>query len=646
MHLIADATLKSYKGVLRNFFEYTHNKKYGSRHEFTKDDIDGTTHEQVLAWLNFRAYGTPNPVNDSNLKVILRVNTIKQYKKALSYFLQDDRAKSTDLNKSIRLAKLLQVRKNGKKPQARDPLDHPMFQHLIEVLKKEEKSGSYVVTHGIPAMLCFQFAMIGRIDDVTQFQLTSLRDHEDFPTDALQAQFSWSKNVLEERHAPWQMLLGSTMTTYCVLVNMGIWIECHHATQPGASASPYVFSFSGDHSVPDGGRKAKDVVSNKLKKIFKEDDYYKGKGTFGSHSIRKYAVTYCRNTGVVKDDYEYRGRWRDSRRVTATYENTSLPFIDAKVCFSLCQGGACNYAASDCIDQNFLCTKVAPHIRAKLGPNVAKLLGSAVMWAVFAKPEMVPVFLRERILGAYNLLANKLPEGENPIQRRQLILVQRANGSGKFELSHAPTQLRAENQQQQHSTDINGDYLMVITNYLAEVRQGQIEVMTKMGQMANQVDGRLAQVQRSFTSSMNRLQRQPHRMLQNAAIDAANVAVARQAAAPPEPIAHLAVGRHAMLCPSPKNLYVLWTEYIDGIAGSKPARDFTPAERGKCKIKYCRRKAFWELVVTQIRHGISADVAIDQIYAVYGTHMPVTTILNKIMKDRKDGKIPDQLRVR
>jgi hypothetical protein len=135
-------------------------------------------------------------------------------------------------------------------------------------------------------------------------------------------------------------------------------------------------------------------------------------------------------------------------------------------------------------------------------------------------------------------------------------------------------------------------------------------------------------------------------MLQNAAIDAANVAVARQAAAPPEPIAHLAVGRYAMLCPSPKNLYVLWTEYIEGIAGSKPARDFTPAERGKCKIKYCRRKAFWELVVTQIRVGISADVAIDQIYAVYGTDMPVTTILNKIMKDRKDGKIPDQLRVR
>lgn len=645
MHLIADITLRAYKGVLRNFFEYTHGKKYDSRHEFPQDDIDSVTHEQVLAWLNFRAYGTPDPVNDSNLKAILRVNTIKQYKKALSYFLQDDRAKSKDLNKSIRLAKLLQVRKNGKKPQARDPLDHPMFLHLIEVLKKEEKS-SYVLTHGIPAMLCFQFAMIGRVDDVTQFQIVSLRDHEDFPTDALQAQFSWSKNVHDERQAPWQMLLGSVMTTYCVLVNMGIWIEGHHATTPGASASPYLFSFSGDHSVPAGGRKAKDLVTNKLSKIFKEDKYYKGKGTFGSHSIRKYAVTYCRNTGVVKDDYEYRGRWRDSRRVTATYEHTSLPFIDAKGCFSLCQGGACNYAPSDCIDQNFLCTQVAPHIRAALGPNVAKLLGSAVMWAVFAIPEMVPLFLRERILGAYNALPNKLPEGENPIQRRQLHLIQNNNGSGKFELSHAsPAQLRAQLQLQGRDlvSDSHYDYLMIITNQLTEVRQGQIEVMTRM----DQLDGRLVQLQRSFTSSMNRLQRQPQRMLQNAAIDAANVAVARQEAAPPElgNIAHLAAGKHAMLCPSPKNLYVLWTEYIEGIAGSKPAREFTPAERGKCKIKYCRRKAFWELVLTQIRLGQSADVAIDRIYSVYGTDLPVTTILNNIMKDRKNGTVPGQLQV-
>lgn len=641
MHLIADATLKAYKGTLRNFFAYTRSKEYDSGHEFTQDDIDSATREQVLAWLNFRAYGTPDPVYGPNLKAILRVNTIKQYKKAISYFLQDDRAKSSDLNKSIRLAKLLQVRKNGKKPQARDPLDHPMFQHLIEVLKKEEKSSSYILSHGIPAMLCFQFAMIGRVDDVTQFQLSNLRDHEDFPTDALQAQFSWSKNVHDERQAPWQMLLGSTMTTYCVLVNMGIWIECHHSKTPGASASPYVFSFSGDHSVPAGGRKAKDLVTNKFSKIFKGDNY-EGKGTFGSHSIRKYAVTYCRNSGVCKDDYEYRGRWRDSRRVTSTYEHPTLPFIDAKGCFALCQGGACSYVPSACIDQNFLCTQVAPHIKAALGPNVAKLLGSAVMWAVFAKPEIVPVFLRERILGAYNALPNKLPEGINPIRRRQLHLVQVKDGSGKFQLLDITSQ--TQHQGRELVVDGQNDYLMIISNQLTEVRQGQIEVGTRM----DQLDGRMVQQQKIFTSALNRISRQPHRMLQNAAIDATNVAVAAAAngaVVRPEQlnIAHMAAGMHAMLCPSPKNLYELWTEYIEGIAGSKPARDFSPKERGRCKVKYCRRKAFWKLVETQIIVGYPADVAIDRIYNAYGTDLPVTTILNNIMTDRKDGTVPQSL---
>ena len=37
----------------------------------------------------------------------------------------------------------------------------------------------------------------------------------------------------------------------------------------------------------------------------------------------------------------------------------------------------------------------------------------------------------------------------------------------------------------------------------------------------------------------------------------------------------------ANLCSCPKNLYVLWAEHESGVAGSKPARLFNRAERGK-----------------------------------------------------------------
>ena len=39
-----------------------------------------------------------------------------------------------------------------------------------------------------------------------------------------------------------------------------------------------------------------------------------------------------------------------------------------------------------------------------------------------------------------------------------------------------------------------------------------------------------------------------------------------------------------------RTLYDLWNEYVIGIGGRKPAREFTATDRGKLKYKYYRRK--------------------------------------------------------
>jgi hypothetical protein len=102
----------------------------------------------------------------------------------------------------------------------------------------------------------------------------------------------------------------------------------------------------------------------------------------------------------------------------------------------------------------------------------------------------------------------------------------------------------------------------------------------------------------------------------------------------------------ASLSPNPKNLYEVWQEYQVGIGGRKAAKLFTAKERGgKVKHKYHRRKVVWSMVSGLVRVGLTADTAIDQIYAVYGQQTSVTNIINGIKRDSKAGTLNPNLRI-
>ena len=72
--------------------------------------------------------------------------------------------------------------------------------------------------------------------------------------------------------------------------------------------------------------------------------------------------------------------------------------------------------------------------------------------------------------------------------------------------------------------------------------------------------------------------------------------IKRFAVSPARPIPRTAapVSTTAVLSACPRTLYELLDEYVIGIGGSKPAREFTATERGKCKYKYYRRKILWD----------------------------------------------------
>ena len=95
----------------------------------------------------------------------------------------------------------------------------------------------------------------------------------------------------------------------------------------------------------------------------------------------------------------------------------------------------------------------------------------------------------------------------------------------------------------------------------------------------------------------------------------------------------------ASLIRCPRDLYTLWQEYEFGIGGRKPARQFTPQERGKVKVQYSRRKCAWNVIERLIRSGYTAQTACDKIYEVYG-HVSICKIIDRLRADAKTGGNP------
>jgi hypothetical protein len=191
----------------------------------------------------------------------------------------------------------------------RQPLTLAEFQSVVQALKAE--GDSTLAKFGVPAQMCLKFHLIAQIDCVCQFQQDNLKAHERFPLQALKVKLNWSKNVLEERDAPWQTILGSIDPVFCVLLNLSLWLEissCRH--------SPYIFNFSEDITVPSGGVKAKNFVMDVLRVILRALELDLEEGEVGIHSIRKCASTHVRGNGVSKDNKDTRGRWKVTARVS------------------------------------------------------------------------------------------------------------------------------------------------------------------------------------------------------------------------------------------------------------------------------------------------------------------------------------------
>mmetsp|Transcript_1584 Transcript_1584/g.2230 ORF Transcript_1584/g.2230 Transcript_1584/m.2230 type:complete len:93 (+) Transcript_1584:60-338(+) len=70
------------------------------------------------------------------------------------------------------------------------------------------------------------------------------------------------------------------------------------------------------------------------------------------------------------------------------------------------------------------------------------------------------------------------------------------------------------------------------------------------------------------------------------------------------------------------------------------SKDGNNESQKKVKHSHHRRKVVWDKVAEMVRGGWSADEACNKIYEVYGANKTVTSIINEMRRDRKNGDHP------
>jgi hypothetical protein len=652
---------------------FLHNCAVGS--EYPRDHVHAievlaaVTPNDVLRYLNLKTFGTTEPAGDAN-PISARASSLAMDKKAISYFMpnrdvwsvtrtEGNPTRSVLVNALIKRVKKKEARKQGVDSQTRRPMLGQEFVVLHDLLNRNVLSvgrrgeGAHDVfwkRYGISAIVNFQFHLIARVDDSTQLVLEHIRVHDTF-SNALTTRLNWSKNVDDERDAPWQIVLGSLNPVYCVLCSLALWLEMNLKLNPTAMNSPYVFCISDDVRVPDGGLKTKAMIQSAFTLLFRREEFKgedDGNGAaelslLGSHSIRKYAATFARRCGVTKGEKDIRGRWKGAGRVSDVYDDVELPYPDAKVAEKLCGGGPCFYVSDPGLDatmmNTFVLSRVVPNIRKRLPESTCLVLGKALLWLICSPvaDEYVPSeFKREVLLEWEHVRGADVDPTLNPI-KQMAVTVSGDHGAVFIDMLGTIDVDGVAGQPAPGTNVTMQNQLLGMQSGLLSLRQDNVELRTAV----NRIHLQLERCFGILNGNVRRIALQPSS--RRTARGGRDDAVEDTAEVPGRAAAN-DLAMMATLMPTPRSLHDLWQEYHHGVGGRKAARLFSYSERGRSKHRYSRRKVVWDLVSSLVRMGDTAETAIDKIYAVYGGQTSVTNIINGLKRDKKDGTLNPNFR--
>ena len=684
-----------YRPHLDSLMSFVHNRPPGQEYTrsqaYRTSELNAITPLDVLRWMNIKTFGVPDPPLDAN-PVSARSSSLNFYKKSISFYMpnrlivwsttrnEGNPTRSNEINDLLKRVKRKEVRKQGVSPKCRRAITEREFRLLLTVLQAANSeiavaTNPIVLRFGLPALLNFQFHLIARIDDTTQVLLSNLRAHDFYGTNVLKTRLNWSKNVAEERDAPWQIVMGSMDTAFCVFISTALWLEMSFSRgNPNAMLSPFLFAFSDDISIPGGGLKTKDVVQNILgQHVFRRPEFQSiigeegadnadvGIGLLGSHSIRKFAATHSRRCGITKDEKDIRGRWKNRARVSDAYDDVELPYPDAKVANKLCIGGPCFYLLaneqangdnlpgdndanvnSTVMIKTFLLSNVVPNLRRRMSESCCFILGKALLWYIYSTNNIVPQDFRDRVKRELNEILRAAGDVNvdnpdfNPV-RKVPVVVSGDEGSVFIEVIDEEILAMGGNNRIAGGTGIR-EQLLTLQSGISQLRQDVHDIKLTQGVDRATILNQLTMMNKNI----KRIGNQPGRMLASATdrrnenLNLLAGVVVHRADVQEPPIASLS--------PMPRNLYELWREYTHGIGGRKAAENFSHQEKGRVKHKYHRRNVVWKIISGMVKLGFTAETAIDRIYMIYGAPTSVTNIINGIKRDKKAGTLSPSLR--
>jgi len=252
---------KAYSTCLIKMLSFIDGVQYPKTSTFSCNQLAAITVEQVAAFLNKKAFGTPVPGPEDQPHTI-RTSSLAFFKKAISQFmplsmpwddinLHRNPTRSTAVNEVISKVKKIEVRQEGVSSQARRALEWEEFYLLLALVRHLHANSSLCF---FTAEFCLQWQIIGRIDDVMKLAKSPLlfNPRELSP---LNIKLNWSKNIREERDCPTQIVFGAMDLRVYPLLNLAAWLE------GGDNHGLLLF----------GSHRTNSIVSSLLDKIFSSE---------------------------------------------------------------------------------------------------------------------------------------------------------------------------------------------------------------------------------------------------------------------------------------------------------------------------------------------------------------------------------------
>ena len=84
------ACVDRYKGVLISFMTWKDGEPYPRNTEFPREVLTAITPEDIYRYFKYKTYGDANANEDTENPILARCNSLKTWKKSLSYFMPNN----------------------------------------------------------------------------------------------------------------------------------------------------------------------------------------------------------------------------------------------------------------------------------------------------------------------------------------------------------------------------------------------------------------------------------------------------------------------------------------------------------------------------------------------------------------------------